>query len=218
MDEAASVDSVEGASSARFPPATVRVGLISSDTVRVEALLRRRGCLVKAVFVRDLDTCSRRLEVVVDGVAAPRRCSTCRGHHVGVSVAPGRDSSQACCCDRWCGLRQRLATEGADMPDLLAPRSRAKLVVLTFKVGVRWSTESLAFVRLLARARPGVRPTPAPTYGAGLAIEWLSLLGCAAARTSFVRSGRGLPGRWDNVSDCCSLSFHSRRKKQSQTC
>ena len=66
MDEAPSEDEVDGASSAsgvdlsdfveeetlemdRFPPGGVRVVLASLDTVNVEALFRRRGCLMKNV-------------------------------------------------------------------------------------------------------------------------------------------------------------------------
>ena len=66
MDETPSEDEVDGASSVsgvdlsdvaeeetlemdRFPTAGVRVGLASLDTVNVEALFRRRGCLMKNV-------------------------------------------------------------------------------------------------------------------------------------------------------------------------
>ena len=38
-------------------------------------------------------------------------------------------------------------------PELVGPRSRAKLVVLAGEVGGRWSEETLSFLRLLAAAR-----------------------------------------------------------------
>ena len=40
-------------------------------------------------------------------------------------------------------------------PELVAPRSRCRMVVLANEVGGRWSTEALVFLRLLAGPRPG---------------------------------------------------------------
>ena len=67
--------------------------------------------------------------------------------------------------------------------ELLAPRSRAKLVVLAFEVGGRWSAESLAFIRLLARAKArGQTRIMRKRVEQAWRLRWLSLLGCAAAR------------------------------------
>ena len=43
-------------------------------------------------------------------------------------------------------------------PELLLPGSRARLVVLALETGLRWSSEALALVRLLARAKARSEP------------------------------------------------------------
>ena len=68
-------------------------------------------------------------------------------------------------------------------PELLAPRSRAKLVVLALEVGGRWSTEPLAFIRLLARAKArGQTRIMHKRVEQAWRLRWLSLLECAAVR------------------------------------
>ena len=67
-------------------------------------------------------------------------------------------------------------------PELLAPRSRSKLVVLVLEVGGHWSTE-LAFIRLLARAKArGQTRIMRKRVEQAWRLRWLLLLRCAAAR------------------------------------
>ena len=67
-------------------------------------------------------------------------------------------------------------------PELMAPRSRARLVVLAMEVGGRWSPEALTFIRLLARAKARHEPNLIrKRVGASLAdalvfFSWVVLL------------------------------------------
>ena len=116
------------------------------------------------IFVRDLDISapnaldSRRLEVVADGLplfggaqlavdttmVCPLRGdgSTHRGaaERHGVALVAARRRKERTC------------------PELTAPRSRARLVVLAMEVGGRWSPEALTFIRLLAKAKARHEP------------------------------------------------------------
>ena len=69
-------------------------------------------------------------------------------------------------------------------PEFLLPGSRARLVVLALETGGRWSSEALAFVRLLARAKARSKPQlMRKLVEQAWQFRWLSLLGCSAARS-----------------------------------
>ena len=68
-------------------------------------------------------------------------------------------------------------------PELVAPRSRCRLVVLANEVGGRWSTEALVFLRLLARAKARSEPLlMRMRTQQAWKLRWLSILACASAR------------------------------------
>ena len=68
-------------------------------------------------------------------------------------------------------------------PELVGPRSRAKLVVLAGEVGGRWSEETATFLRLLAVARARSESTLMRRRAEqAWRMRWGGMLACAAAR------------------------------------
>ena len=156
---------------------------------RVQPICREAGARVTTNdFVRDLDMGvpnaldGRRLEVVADGLplhgGAQLAIDTTMVSPLHADGTPHRLAATidgAVCVD---ARRRKERT----YPELLAPRSRAKLVVLALEVGGRWSAESLAFIRLLARAKGrGQTRIMRKRVEQAWRLRWLSLLGCAAA-------------------------------------
>ena len=128
-------------------------------------ICREAGARVTTnVFVRDLDMGvpnaldDRRLEVVADGLplhgGAQLAIDTTM---VSPLHADGTPHKLAATMDGAVCVDARRRKERT-YPELLAPRSRAKLVVLALEVGGRWPTESLAFTVFSPGPRPGVRP------------------------------------------------------------
>ena len=68
-------------------------------------------------------------------------------------------------------------------PELVGPRSRARLVVLAVKVGGRWSPETRSYLAQLAKAKSG-QETPLPSKRAeqSLAVALGGILACATAK------------------------------------
>ena len=115
-------------------------------------------------MVRDLDLGvmnvhdARRLEVIADGLPL----------HGGAQLAVDTTIVSALHCDgtpqpgasNVDGVRLLAARRRKERtyPELVAPRSRCRLVVLANEVGGRWSTEALVFLRLLARAKARSEP------------------------------------------------------------
>ena len=159
-------------------------------------------------MVRDLDLAipqqaldGRRLEVVADGlplfggvqlaidstwVSLVRADGTARrgaAQHDGVSLATAR--------------RRKERT----YPELVGPRSRARLVVLAGEVGGRWSGETSSFLRLLAAAK--ARPEPPilqKRAECAWRSQWAAILSCAAARAFDVPLLHEVMHEWRHVS------------------
>ena len=123
-------------------------------------ICREAGARVSTnVFVRDLDLLApnmhdaRRLETVAEGLplygGAQLAVDTTlvSAHHCDGTATPG-----AAHVDGAALVVARRRKERA-YPELVGPRSRAKLVVLAGEVGGRWSEETATFLRLLAVAR-----------------------------------------------------------------
>ena len=91
-------------------------------------------------------------------------------------------------------------------PELLAAR-RCRLVVLGFEVGGRWSSESLEFVRRLARAKARSQPDWLRASAAqAYAYRWSGMLAVASQR-AFAASLLELPlaheNCWDGETPLC---------------
>ena len=124
---------------------------------------------------------NRRLEVVADGLllfaGAQLVVDTAHvcplhadgTHHRGASTHDGAILVEARRRKEW------------TYPELLLPGSRARLVVLALETGGRWSSEALAFVRLLARAN--ARSEPQLMRKAGLAVPLV--VSAHLAKTAF---------------------------------
>ena len=86
-------------------------------------------------------------------------------------------------------------------PELTAPRSRARLVVLAMEVGGRWSPEALTFIRLLARAKARHEPNlMRRRVEQAWRMRWCSLGMRCSPRARHVALGiEGLKGGADGV-------------------
>ena len=117
------------------------------------------GRVAVNVMVRDMDIAApdprdgRRLETVVDGLPlfggaqfAVDTTLVSALHCDGSATAGARDNDGAAL------VRARRRKERT-YPELVGRRARARLVVLAGEVAGRWSEETRAFIRLLARAR-----------------------------------------------------------------
>ena len=141
---------------------------------------REAGARVSTnVLVRDLDLLplqhARRLEVVADGLPL-------YGAQIAVETAlvfllrrNGTPHSR-CAWENGAALRQARRRKERVYPELSGAHGRARLVVLANEVGGRWSLETQAFLRQLARAKSREEPpsplpsAPAPKWH-GLAME-----------------------------------------------
>ena len=147
------------------------------------------GRVATNLFVRDLDVNvpnlmdNRRLEVVADVLLllagaqlAVDTTLVCPLHADGTRHRRASTRDGAVLVEAW---RRKERT----YPELLLPGSRARLVVLALETGGRWS-EALAFVRLLAKAKARSEPQlMRKRVEQAWRFRWLSLLGCAAARS-----------------------------------
>ena len=177
-----------------------RVGVLGKRCFALESaaakICREAGGRVATdLFVRDLDVNvpnlmdNRRLEVVADGLPlfagaqlAVDTTLVCPLHADGT---PHRGASTL---DGAVLVKARRRKERT-YPELLLPGSKARLVVLALETGGRWSSEALAFVRLLAGTKARSEPQMMrKRVEQAWWFRWLSLLGCAAAR-SFASSG-----------------------------
>ena len=138
--------------------------------------------------MRDMDlpvlaTDSRRLEVVVDGLPLFGACQlavdttlVCAMHCDGTphDGAPNRDGVV---------LEAARRRKERRYPELVGPRSRARLVVLAVEVGGRWSAETNSFLAQLAKAKAR-QETPLLRKRAEQAwrVRSAGIFACAAAK------------------------------------
>ena len=178
-----------------WPPiaaACAQGGLLARRGFAVEIaaakVCREAGARVSSnIMVCDLDLPAprqafdgRRLEIVAEGLPIFGACSW-------------RSTR------RWSARRRKERT----YPELVGPRSRARLVVLTGEVGGRWSAET-------AKAKARTEP-PVLRLRAELAwrARWGSILACAAARALAwsllgLRGGPGANGHTPGNTRCDS--------------
>ena len=174
--------------------ACARAGVLAKRGFALESaaarVCRKAGARVTTnVMVRDLDPGvmnvqdGRRLEVIADGLPL----------HGGAQLAVDTTIVSALHCDgtphrgaanvdgvRLVAARRR---KERTYPELVAPRSHCRLVVLANEVGGRWSTEALVFSRLLVRAKARSEPLLMRMRAQqAWKLRWLSILTCASAR------------------------------------
>ena len=176
------------------PPSSVGEGwCVGAQGVRVgkrsrSHLQRGRGRVTSNVLIRDLDlpvpaTDGRRLEVVVDGLPLFGGCQlavdttlVCALHCDG---SPHNGAADADGVVLQAARRRKERT----YPELVGPRTRARLVVLAVEVGGRWSNETRSFLAQLAKARSRVEPKLFRRRAEqAWRMRWGAILSCAAAK------------------------------------
>ena len=162
------------------------------------------GRVATNCFVRDLDigvpvNDGRRLEVVVDGLplygGAQLAVDTTLVSVLHCDGSPHRGAADADGVALVAARRRKERT----YPELVQPGHRAKLVVLAGEVAGRWSEETIAFIRHMAKARAREEPFIFRKRAEqGWRMRWCSLLACTAAR-AFAASllARRVPGGVD---------------------
>ena len=141
------------------------------------------------MFLRDMDLGvpvgdARRLEVVVDGLPvrggaqlAVDTTLVCALHEDG---RPRRRAAELDGVALQAAERKKVTT----YPELVGPRSRAKLVVLAVEVGGRWSEQTRVFLSQLARARARQEiPLMRRRAEQAWRMRWGGLLARAAAKS-----------------------------------
>ena len=152
-------------------------------------ICQEAGGRVTTIFLRNLDITapnaldSRRLEVVADGLplfgGAQLAVDSTLVSRLRGDGSPHRGAAERDGVALVAARRRKERT----YPELIAPRSRARLVVLAMEVGGEWSPEALTFVRLLAKAKARHEPNlMRKRVEQAWRMRWCSLLGCAAAR------------------------------------
>ena len=145
------------------------------------------GRVTTNIFVRDLDITApnamdnRRLEVVADGLplfgGAQLAVDTTMVSPLRGDGSPHRGAAERDGVVLVAARRRKERT----YPELMAPRSRARLVVLAMEVGGKRSPEALTFIRLLAKAKTRHEPNlMRKRVEQAWRMRWCSLLGCAA--------------------------------------
>ena len=148
-------------------------------------------------MVRDMDIAApdprdgRRLEIVVDGLPlfggaqfAVDTTLVSALHCDGSATAGARDNDGAALV--------RARRKERTYPELVGRRAWARLVVLAGEVARRWSEETRAFIRLLARARTRNETTLMRRRAEqAWRMRWWVILSCVAAR-AFAASLLGL--------------------------
>ena len=141
------------------------------------------------VMVRDLDLLlqshldTRRLEVVADGLplfhGAQLAIDTTMVSAVRRDGLPRPRSVQ----DDGTALATARRLKERTYPELTGQFGRAKLVVLACEAGGRWSSETQAFLRQLAKfkAQTEALPQQARTKAAWL-LQWRTTLACSGAK------------------------------------
>ena len=146
------------------------------------------GRVTSNVLIRDLDlpapaTDGRRLEVVVDGLPLFGGCQlavdttlVCALHCDG---SPHNGAADVDGVVVQVGRRRKERT----YPELVGPRTRARLVVLAVEVGSRWSAETRSFLAQLAKARSREEPRLLRRRAEqAWRMRWGAILSCAAAK------------------------------------
>ena len=101
---------------------------------------------------------NRRIEVVVDGLPLFHGAQLAGGHHLSDSTSSGWDSPPRCADISGAALTAARRRKEATYPELHGRNGRTRLVVLSAEVGGKWSDESAAFVRHLAKAKARSEP------------------------------------------------------------
>ena len=92
-------------------------------------------------------------------------------------------------------------------PELTGQFGRARLVVLAGEVGGRWSEETQAFLRQLAKAKALSEPVPQQARARTVwLMRWRTILACSSARAFAsslleVRAGGGCDGPTPTTAD-----------------
>ena len=174
--------------------ACARAGVLSRRGFALESVVVRvcreaRGRVTTNVLLRDLDleiadrTDARRLEVAVDGLPPfggaqlafdATIVSPLRGDGSARRGASGEDGV---------ALAAARSRKERRYPELVGPRSRARLLVAGVEVGGRWSDETKILVSQLARAKARqetwlLRRQAEQAWR----LQWGSLIACAVAR------------------------------------
>ena len=148
-------------------------------------------------MVRDLDLLplhqvdARRLEVVADGLSLP----LFHGAQVAVDttlVSPLRRDGTPharCAVEDGVVLMQARRRKEQTYPELSGAHGRARLVVLACEVGGRWSSETQAFLRQLAKAKTCSGSSHQRQVGLVVEVELDSGL-CQCPRLRSVSVGR----------------------------
>ena len=153
-------------------------------------ICREAGARVSTnVFVRDLDLAApnlhdaRRLEIIAEGLplfgGAQLAIDTTlvSAHHCDGSARRGGATTDGAAL---VVARRRKETT---YPELVGPRSGAKLVVLAIEVGGRWSQETATFLRLLAAAKGrNACPLLRKRVEQAWRLCWAGMLACSASR------------------------------------
>ena len=165
------------------------------------------------VRVQDMDLAApdrldnRRIEVVVDGLPL------FHGSQLAVDttlVSPVRwdGTPHPRCADiSGAALTAARRRKAATYPELHGRNCRTRLVVLGAEVGGRWSDESAAFVRHLAKAKArGEPPVLRGRAQQAWMHRWSSLLACSAAKALAMsllerRGGQGADGATRTTSE-----------------
>ena len=139
------------------------------------------------VFVRDRDNLvgchdTRRLKVVADGLPLFGGAQLALDTTL-VSAVRSDGLPRGCAGRDGAALVQARRLKRRTYPELCGDHGRARLVVLAAEVGGRWSEETRALVRQLAKAKS--RSVPRILVGRARQAwqhRWSSLLTCASAR------------------------------------
>ena len=130
---------------------------------------------------------SRRIEVIANGLPLFQGAQLAIGHHPRLPPHHNGEPRRYRGTHIGAALQQARRAKERTYPELTCG-GRCRLVVLAFKPGGRFSTETASFLRALARAR--ARSAPAPLRAAmiaGLVGRWFALL-THAAQNAFAAS------------------------------
>ena len=150
--------------------ACARAGVLGRRGFALESAAARicreaGGRVTTNIFVRDLDITApnspgQTAEVVADGLplfgGAQLAVDTTLVSPLRGDGSPHRGAAERDGVALVAARRRKERT----YPDLMAPRSRARLVLLAVEVGGRWSLEALTFIRLLAKGKGEARAKP----------------------------------------------------------
>ena len=152
---------------------------------------------------------TRRLEVVADGLPLFGGAQLAFDTTLVSAVRSDGLPRRGCAGRDGAALVQARQLKRRTYPELSGDHGRARLVVLASEVGGRWSEETWAFVRQLAKAKS--RSVPRILVGRARQAwqhRWSSMLACASARAfalSVSGSDGATPSSAEVLADCRHL-------------